>query len=206
MAYEPRDVKDRIVQYPRRYQLNEVAGQTDVFDLVPVPGTITEEGTPINKAYLQVLENMFATLVPVGVITMWSGSIASIPDGWALCDGTNGTPNLRNRFIVGAGSSYVVNATGGLDSVSLTVAELASHNHVASTNTTGSHYHKLANSGSAGTIAGRSDLVAYNSINANMRTSTDGDHSHTVTINNEGSGASHENRPPYYALAYIMKV
>jgi hypothetical protein len=51
--------------------------------------------------------------VPSGVITMWSGSIATIPSGWALCDGSNSTPNLKDRFIVGAGSSYQVGVKGG---------------------------------------------------------------------------------------------
>jgi hypothetical protein len=48
-----------------------------------------------------------------GMIILWSGSIASIPSGFALCDGTSGTPDLRDRFIVGAGSTYAVDATGG---------------------------------------------------------------------------------------------
>jgi len=67
--------------------------------------------------------------VPRGVIVMWSGSIATIPSGWALCDGANGTPDLRDRFVVGAGSSYSVGATGGENIHTLTVAEMPSHNH-----------------------------------------------------------------------------
>jgi hypothetical protein len=59
------------------------------------------------------------SLVPAGVILLWSGSIASIPSGWNLCDGTNGTPDLRNRFVVAAGDTYAVGATGGADSVTL---------------------------------------------------------------------------------------
>ena len=54
-----------------------------------------------------------ASAIPSGLISLWSGSTATIPSGWALCDGTNGTPNLRDRFVVGAGASYEVNATGG---------------------------------------------------------------------------------------------
>lgn len=46
-------------------------------------------------------------------ITQWAGTIVSIPAGWSLCDGTNGTPDLRNKFIVGSGSSYAQNDTGG---------------------------------------------------------------------------------------------
>ena len=62
--------------------------------------------------------------VPVGGIIMWSGATNNIPSGWALCDGNNGTPNLQDKFIVGAGSSYAVAATGGSAD-----ATLVSHSH-----------------------------------------------------------------------------
>jgi len=52
-------------------------------------------------------------MLPAGIILMWSGAIANIPTGWILCDGANGTPNLKNRFIVGAGDTYAVDANGG---------------------------------------------------------------------------------------------
>ncbi len=60
--------------------------------------------------------NIFAQSrgIPKGAILLWSGSIASIPAGWQLCDGTNGSPNLKNVFVVGAGDTYVVDAVGGL--------------------------------------------------------------------------------------------
>jgi len=51
-----------------------------------------------------------------GMIILWSGAIVDIPDGFALCDGSNGTPDLRNRFIVGAGDLHAVGATGGTTS------------------------------------------------------------------------------------------
>ena len=59
--------------------------------------------------------------IPAGIITMWSGAINAIPDGWALCNGENGTPDLRDRFIVGAGNDYVVGGTGGSSEVTLTI-------------------------------------------------------------------------------------
>ena len=68
-------------------------------------------------------------LLPTGVICMWSGAAASIPAGWYLCDGTNGTPDLRDRFIVGAGNSYSVGASGGSATQTLAVANLPAHNH-----------------------------------------------------------------------------
>ena len=79
--------------------------------------------------------------VPSGIITMWSGAIADIPLGWALCDGSNGTPDLRDRFIVGAGGSYNVGDTGGANSVTLDISQIPLHGHDGSTNSIGSHTH-----------------------------------------------------------------
>jgi microcystin-dependent protein len=148
---------------------------------------------------------------PVGGIIMWSGSIASIPSGWALCNGSNGTPDMRNRFIVGAGSTYSVGATGGADSVTLTTSQIPSHTHTfsGSTNTTGNHNHLYfwtSVSGSANVPDG--DNNTGNAPTASGPTSTAGAHSHTFsgTTAAAGGSGSHENRPPYYALAYIMKI
>ena len=71
-------------------------------------------------------------IIPRGIIAMWSGAANAIPDGWLLCNGSNGTPDLRNRFIVGAGSNYDVGDTGGAQSVTLTTAQMPSHSHGAS--------------------------------------------------------------------------
>jgi microcystin-dependent protein len=78
------------------------------------------------------------TLIPAGVIVMWAGSVASIPAGWVICDGTNSTPNLRDRFIVGAGSSYSPGATGGATTQSATTSSSGSHSHTGSTGLAGS--------------------------------------------------------------------
>jgi len=83
--------------------------------------------------------------IPVGGIIMWSGSVASIPSGWDLCNGSNGTPDLRNRFVVGAGSGYAVDATGGSAD-----AIVVSHNHSATSTTTiadAGHNHGIADPG-----------------------------------------------------------
>jgi microcystin-dependent protein len=150
------------------------------------------------------LDGMDASdLVPPGVVVMWSGSIGSIPDGWALCDGTNGTPNLRNRFIVGAGGSYAVAATGGEASHTLTIAEMPAHNHGGVTSTDGAHTHEVryyTDSGSGKAFERRNGERSW----LDDVTSTEGAHTHT--INSQGGGGAHENRPPYYALAYIMKL
>ena len=148
------------------------------------------------------------SLVPAGVILLWSGSIASIPSGWNLCDGTNGTPYLRNRFVVAAGDTYAVGATGGADSVTLDASQMPAHTHTfsGSTNTTGAHTHTVA----AGNSSGGSNIITTGNARSNdtsYTTSSAGDHSHTFsgTTASTGGGGSHENHPPYYALAYIQK-
>ena len=91
------------------------------------------------------------SVVPVGVIWMWNSTAVSIPSGWQLCDGSNGTPDLRDRFIVGAGSTYNVAATGGSNSTTLTLSNLPSHAHSASSTFTGtamgSHSHTITDPG-----------------------------------------------------------
>jgi microcystin-dependent protein len=153
-------------------------------------------------ATLQALKAAIAAIsipggIPSGVITMWSGAVANIPAGWALCNGQNGTPNLTDKFIVGAGNTYAVSATGGEAAHTLSAAEMPLHDHVMHgkgviTGRTGSHYMSLATNNYSG---GGSDMLGQSaSPDTNLRT---GD---------TGSGAAHNNLPPYYALAYIMKL
>jgi hypothetical protein len=138
-----------------------------------------------------------------GMIMLWSGSVASIPSGWVLCNGSNSTPDLRNRFVVGAGSTYAVGATGGSAD-----ATLVSHTHTGTTvgmNQNRTHGHSLVGIGAAGgipdarinasTIAG--ELAGTNTV--------DLEHSHNFTTDSSGSSGTNANLPPYYALAYIMK-
>ncbi|MCK5283789.1 MAG: hypothetical protein KAK00_10395 [Nanoarchaeota archaeon] len=144
--------------------------------------------------------------IPSGVIVMWSGSVASIPAGWHLCDGAAGTPNLRNRFIVGAGSSYGVDATGGANSVTLSIAQMPSHSHPGDswTSYAPDHSHNSLSGGDVNCEHG-SDYKCR--ITGNHNTGNAGKHRHKITgIKAQGGGGSHENRPPYYALAYIMKL
>ncbi len=146
--------------------------------------------------------------VPSGFIGMWSGSIASIPAGWFLCNGLNSTPNLVDRFVVGAGSTYAVSVTGGAATVTLTAAQIPAHTHTFSgtTSTNGSHTH--TNTGTTNQLGG-STLVRHSAgtNDFNSTTAAAGDHNHTIsgTTSSIGSSGSHENLPPYYALAYIMK-
>ena len=131
-----------------------------------------------------------ANTIPSGVITMWSGSIASIPASWYLCNGSNGTPDLRDRFIVGAGTTYAVAATGGTaDAVVVSHTHAitdAGHNHVSATNFA-----------AIGSYTGGGEFVTRS---GNTTTSTTG-----ITINTTGVSGTNQNLPPYFALAYIMK-
>lgn len=111
--------------------------------------------------------------VPAGVISIWSGPIALIPAGWALCDGTAGTPDLRDRFVIGAGGSHVPDATGGS----------ATHDHPF---TTDGHDHFLESGAAIGLGIGFAST-----------TSTDTD---------SGTTDAGSSIPPFYALAYIMKI
>jgi len=130
-----------------------------------------------------------------GMILLWSGSIGSIPAGWYLCDGSNSTPDLRDRFIVGAGSTYAVNATGGSAN-----AIVVSHTHTATVTDPG-HSHSYAsalfncnqNTGQAQAGVTTTGTTASNTTGI------------TVGISTTGSSGTNANLPPYYALAYIMK-
>jgi hypothetical protein len=141
--------------------------------------------------------------IPSGAIVMWSGSIASIPSGWYLCDGSNSTPDLRNRFIVGAGSTYAVAATGGSAD-----AIVVSHTHTYSgtVDSAGTHSHTI---GARDDTVGVGDQVDSSSGAAvtTVPTSSAGAHVHTYsgTTASSGSSGTNANLPPYYALAYIMK-
>lgn len=170
------------------------------------------------------------TVIPTGLIAMWSGAINAIPSGWALCNGSNGTPDLRDRFVVGAGSTYAVGNTGGANSVTLTESQIPAHTHVITTSgsaaTAGAHTHTLTDPGHAhsdvryqsllgGLSGGGSGWAGTTNVNTASATTgitmaSAGDHTHVITVTataaSTGGGQSHENRPPYFALAYIMKV
>jgi hypothetical protein len=162
-----------------------------------------------NAVLIQTLDNIYPILqnapssapaVPTGGIILWSGSTGSIPATWYLCDGTNGTPDLRNSFIVGAGSTYAVNATGGS-----TDAIVVSHTHTAtSTVTDPGHVHSytapaLKANNAAGSVP---DYITTTTTNTASATT-----GITVATTNATAGVSgtNANLPPYYALAYIMK-
>lgn len=139
--------------------------------------------------YGSQLEDLEARVVPAGVIVAWSGAIVDIPPGWVLCDGENElTPDLRERFIVGAGSGYEVDAVGGEAMVTLSTEEIPNHDH--------SYNHAVgAEIPFCGVpCLGPPPFLVDDVVHQGAGTSS------------SGGGGAHENRPPYYALAYIMKL
>lgn len=183
-------------------------------------------------------------LVPVGGIVIWSGSIASIPSGWQLCDGTNSTPDLRDRFVVGSGSAYTTGNTGGATTADLshthtgssTSASGGSHTHTqASTSSSGDHYHDLLSTTNndnsvvgqiyedpnptrfisptphthplSGRAPSSGTSGAHSHTNPDFDVNSTGSHTHTATITTDSVGPTSQNvMPPYYALAYIMRM
>jgi len=166
--------------------------------------------------------------VPYGLILIWSGSEATIPSGWALCNGSNGTPDMRNRFVIGGGSTYTApNATGGANTKTLTISNLPSHSHDYTTGTqSANHVHSVTDPGHGhGTAAtdygGRNDGTTcqagnfytqqgFNSFNAGTSLSVanqSANHTHDFTTASafESDPTPLELRPPYMALCYIMK-
>ena len=127
--------------------------------------------------------------VPVGGIIMWSGAQNNLPAGWQLCDGSNGTPDLRGKFVLGAGGKYAVSAQGGAEAVTLTLENIPSHNH----------RYTFKGSGIAG---------ASNSDNLFYRVGATGSNTaYTDYVGGRnGTTVPHDNMPPYWALCFIMRV
>lgn len=250
-----------------------------------VPGVILAQGQPqgepkgiVWQAINGLEERIDNEGMPVGAIIMWSGEIdpygnpvigGTADTNWQICDGSNGTPDLRDRFVVGSGYSYLTDDVGGENSVTLTASEMPGHNHSLSGTTSedGGHSHILEGGISpAGrhlhSFAGKtwwegrhrhtiSDRYSYgenlaglgvtyaadNSWYNNFESTSEepshrhdysgnttyaanhvhydtfsikyrDNHTHYVSGNTRDTGgnSSHENRPLYYALAFIMKI
>ena len=136
-----------------------------------------------------IIENTEYFMVPRGAIIIWSGTVNNIPTGWLLCDGNNGTPDLRARFVLGAvtetGTKYSAGNTGGEEEHILTIDEMPKHSH--------NYTNPLIGDGGLG--GGNhyfGEIYMRPSINSDETTE-------------EGSSQAHNNMPPYYALCYIMK-
>ena len=130
--------------------------------------------------------------LPSGLIAIWKGSTTTIPSGWVLCNGQNGTPDLRDKFVLGAGNNYTVGDTGGEKEHALTIDEMPNHTHSVTASFTASRLGY-----------GSNDYVKY------ANNSTDGSWGNVslnnISIDSTGGGKAHNNMPPYYALCYVMK-
>jgi len=180
-----------------------------------------------NTTQLATTAYVLANGVPSGAILMWSGTIATIPSGWYLCDGTNGTPNLTNKFIIGADAD-----DGGVAKTSVTGsatqtggskdAIVVSHTHTTQSN--GAHQHYVATDAYvASNTSGISDVTSSNYVANRTSGATDwayayratgsaanigltsSNGAHTHTVDSTGSSGTNANLSPYFALAYIMK-
>ena len=169
----------------------------------------------VPRASLRLMRySVEASSIQQGTILSWFGQLANIPSGFAVCDGKNGTPDLRNRFIVGAGDAYKLSDIGGEDAVKLEPSQTSSHYHTFG-------YHNSNNNGYFITTASKK-------VNAHRPAGT-----YPAKWNGSGGGGwygwdgsgwaggqnlvtsltvateaqnPHENRPPFYALHYIMKL
>lgn len=132
-----------------------------------------------------------------GMIVMWSGPVANIPSGWALCDGNNGTPNLSGRFIVASGGNYSPAQTGGTNSqtINISVGNLPPHSHSFGYN---DWYFSESNCGNQGWLGSGDSDRDNGPCGQDRRGNTD----------NTGGGQpiTFDNRPAFYALAFIMKL
>jgi hypothetical protein len=135
---------------------------------------------------------------PSGGIIIWSGSSASIPSGWLLCDGSSSTPDLRNRFVVGATSTYAVGATGGSAD-----AIVVSHTHTATVTDSGHTHTVVVGNQGVQNLAGGGG-AGSNTTGATLTTASNTT-GITVANSTTGSSGTNANLPPYYALCYIMK-
>jgi microcystin-dependent protein len=169
-----------------------VVGNTYAGSRTADANSLLVEGTVTATKF--VGEGAFVT----GMIIMWSGSVDQIPTGWALCDGKNNTPDLSGKFIVGYkkdDTSYgKIGNAGGAETVTLTESQIPSHSHSGKTDT--QQFNLLLGAGLGG-------------ANSLARVNREGEvgisHSHSFTTDKSGGGKAHENRPPYYTLAYIIK-
>lgn len=239
------------MQIPNTFKLRtgaiQLADLDANFDIIQV--TVNTQAETILKVQTDIsnIQTSIAnySAIPIGCIVMWGGSVSNIPSGWRICDGTNNTPDLRDRFVIGARSDSTSPATtfvtgadtktgGNKDSV------VVSHGHTATSYGTssgsltadsdawsvtfraedGATLVPVASSGGASIVNYGSDPARMTTVtnnfvyNTGLSISRSRSHTHTptitttvtTTVTDSGTSGTNRNLPPYYALAYIMKV
>jgi len=163
---------------------------------IPTSPTATAGTSTLQIASTAFVQTAANSAFPSGGIIMWSGAVSAIPLGWVLCNGTAGTPNLQNKFVLGAGDTYAVAATGGSAN-----AVAVNHTHTASVTDPG-HRHLISYQSTVGGPSYGSSTTG-SSAGSQTESAVTGV---TVTVNPlTGEDGINKNLPPYYALAYIMK-
>ena len=178
----------------------------------------------INKNINKMEENI-SILTPnilyPGIIVAFNGTL--IPSGWHICDGTNNTPDLRGRFILSSGvgkelSIRNINDIGGSETHTLSIDEIPGHIHSGTTSSNGSHIHTTNANGinmgmnikdsNKGILSNLNGNTEENNINLSdtITLNSSGLHTHTFTTNITGGNNNHNNMPPFYVLAYIMRL
>ena len=165
-------------------------------DTIAVADVSPLSALPTGVATYNVIDN--SNNVPKGLIAMWSGP--TLPTGWVVCDGTNGTPDLRGQFVMGTSTNHALGSTGGEEQHTLSTNEMPSHSHTV--NDPG-HAHGVSGSVAQPNLSGPAwSSAPGNGPNYNLTTnrSTTG-----ITTQSMGGGSAHNNLPPFVVLYYIMK-
>lgn len=162
--------------------------------------TTTIASGQVNQNFTDIVNYINNTASPAGLVCMWKGSIASIPTGWTL------DTDLQDKMVIGAGNLYAYAATGGEVNHTLTEAEMPVHTHVQNSHnhTQDAHNHGISTgSGSTGSGYVANTNNGTPGIVTDSKTATN--QAATATNQNAGSGAAHNNLPPYYAMAFIRR-
>jgi len=178
---------------------NAFTSNTAPLNNVALTGVPTAPTAAAGTSTTQIATTAFVqTALPIGSVIMWFGTVGNIPAGWQVCDGTNGTPDLRDRFVVGAGTTYSVGDTGGTNSVTLTTSQIPGHTHSGTTATTGiSHTHTFSATTSNTDLShfhtgsGSTSTVNVDHVHSGNTANTNISHTHTFSGTTGGQNVGH---------------
>jgi microcystin-dependent protein len=194
--------------------LTQVSITPDKTDSTQLYRAILQIATNVATAVVGGIAGIGNAAVPLYGIILWYGSV--VPDGWLLCDGTGGTPNLSDRFVVGIGEHYLLGWTGGFTQQETAMAAAGSLTgstgaHTLTVDEIPPHHHGYHTGTGEQTLASGFPANAQNSGPfQNLQTDDTGlgaAHNHTMFISDHTHPMNPwDNRPPFFALAYIMRV